>query len=495
MDKLTPRRVLFLEFNELTYSIIDPLIEKGILPNFARWKREGAWAEPDAVERPPYLDPWITWVTVHTGVDSKQHGAFVLEQDSDTIRAKRTWDYVVEAGKSIGVFGSISAYPPRPVPGFMVPGPFAPSDETYPAYIKPVQALNRKYTQVHQKNEAQDNWLQMVERGANLLSLGLKPATAAKIAAQLAYEKVDRSSTWKRASLQPLINYDFFETLYRRYRPDYATWHTNHCAHYMHHYWRAWDDSKFLSRASEEEKKHYGGAIEHGYRVADDLLGKFMKLADDDTILILKTSMGQQPYVKEAFADGKIAVRFKSFARFLELAGVEGGTDLVPTMIPQWNVRFRDPALRARAVERLNAVRAVGAVYDRGVSVEETNEILTVTPYGLAKREGEVRYFFDGTPGAKKEGYAIDELFAVDTPTPKEGYHHPAGVMMMWGRGVRPGQFIPDTTNLDVAPTVLSLLGIPVPSMMKGRVLGEAFDFELGKVPPRPREETSVAQA
>ena len=39
------KKVLFLEFNEITWSILDGLIAEGKTPNFERIKREGAWAE------------------------------------------------------------------------------------------------------------------------------------------------------------------------------------------------------------------------------------------------------------------------------------------------------------------------------------------------------------------------------------------------------------------------------------------------------------------
>src|SRR6185436_11114721 len=152
---MQPKKVLLIEFNEITSTVLDPMLAKGKLPNFARIMREGTWGQPEALERYPHLDPWVTWVTLHTGVDRSVHGATVLEQDQDTIKAKRTWDYVVEAGKSIGVFGSISAFPPRPVPGFMVPGPFAQNDDTYPAYLRPIQGLNRLHTRAHNKIEGE----------------------------------------------------------------------------------------------------------------------------------------------------------------------------------------------------------------------------------------------------------------------------------------------------------------------------------------------------
>lgn len=474
-NAIKPRKVLLLEFNEITRTIIDPMIAKGKLPNLQRLMREGAVAAPQSVDLPPDLDPWITWVTVHTGVDRSVHGATVLEQDSATITAKRTWEYAVDAGKSVGVFGTIGAYPPRPVPGFVVPGPFAPGSETFPKYLEPVQAINRRYTQVHHKNVQQDSKLAMIRQGINLVKLGLKPSTCATIAAQLVRERFEPHMHWKRVALQPLINYDFFEVAYRRYRPDFATWHTNHAAHFMHHYWRAMDDSKFLAPSPPDEKRNYGAAVEFGYELCDELLGRFMKLIDDDTVLVLASSMGQQPYVAELFPEGRIVVRFKDIHRVLEIVGVEGVTEVVPTMVPQWNVKIPDPAKRATARDRLRAAYVVGGTYPGAFTVEETGDILTISPAGLAKREGEVRYFFPDAPNADPKGYLIEELFAIDTPTPKQGMHHPTGLLMLWGNGIRPGVTITNTDNLDIAPTLLALMGVPVPAIMPGRVLSEAW--------------------
>lgn len=486
-----PRKVLFLEFNEITWTLIDPLIQRGKLPNLAKLRREGAWAAPESVDAPPHLDPWITWVTVHTGVDRSVHGATVLEQEDGTIKAKRTWQYAVDAGKTVGVFGSVSAYPPRPVPGFVVPGPFSPSSDTYPAYVEPVQALNRKYTQVHHKNSQADSLLDMAKMGVELLRLGLKPSTCLAIAAQLARERVEPHTHWKRVSLQPLINYDFFEALYRRYRPDFATWHTNHVAHYMHHYWRAMDDSKFSAQATPEEKRKYGAAVEYGYEVADMLLGRFMRLAGDDTTIVLASSMGQQPYIADLYPEGKIVVRFKDIRRVLDIIGAKGVAEVVPTMVPQWNVRIPDPVERARVKDLLARAQVTNAPRPEAFHLAEVESTITVTPYGLAKRVPGIRYSFPDAPNADPKGYAIEELFHVDAPTAKEGMHHPTGLLVLWGKGIRPGVEIKNTTNLDIAPTVLTLMGIPVPTLMKGRALGEAW----GEALPAGRDDRAAAQA
>ncbi|MCW7537519.1 hypothetical protein OOT46_06595 [Aquabacterium sp. A7-Y] len=469
-----PRKVLLLEFNEINWHVVDRLIAsrgESFLPNLSRLRREGAWGVQSAVERPPLLDPWITWVTLHTGVSQAVHGATVLEQKGETIRSKRTWHYVSEAGRKVGVFGSISAYPPEPVKGYMVPGPFAPGDETYPPRLQPVQAINRRYTQVHNKTTRPPGMLENVATGARLFGLGLKPSTCVRIAGQLARERVSPHLRWQRVSLQPRLNFDFFASLYRNERPDFATWHSNHAAHYMHHYWRAWDDSDFPVKSPPDEKRKYGEAVPYGYRVCDELLGRAMRLIDRDTVLVLASSMGQQPYISEKYREGKVVVRVKDIEALLKVLGREGVTEVVPTMVPQWNIHVPDAEARAALKARIEAARrSVAGVEEAAFAVEETEDCLTLTPLGLARPEQGVRYSFPQRAAGAQASYALEALFAADTPTVKQGMHHIDGMLAFYGAGIRPAQ-LPPCTNLDVAPTLLSLMGLPVPAVMEGRVI------------------------
>jgi hypothetical protein len=469
------RKVILLEFNEINWRIIDPLMGQGKLPEFARLRAEGVWGTPVAIEQPPHLDPWVTWVTLHTGVPQSEHGATILEQSSESIRAPRTWDYAIDAGKSVGVFGSISAYPPRPVPGFMVPGPFAPDDRTYPDFLRPMQALNRRYTRVHNKLSGDDSLLDMIKQGADLFSLGLRPATVARVAAQLATERVRPHLKWKRVSLQPRVNCDFFSWLYRRYKPEFATWHTNHAAHYMHHHWRAHDDAGFPVKSSDDERRKYGAAVRHGYEVCDEILGHFRNLAGDDTVLVVASSMGQQPYVSDVYEAGRVIVRFKDVQKVLDIVGARGVAEVIPIMQPQVNVRIPDANERARVRDLLRAARRAGGPHDGAMSLTETGDTLTLSPSGLRVGDSGVRYTFPGAPGADPAGYPLEALFAADTPTTKQGMHDPHGILMMVGPGIRKGVDLGPLSNLDVAPTLLSLMGVRVPPVMKGRVLAEAW--------------------
>ncbi len=492
------RKVLLLELNEINWQVVDRLVaQRGedYLPNFAHIRRAGAWARQVAVEKPPYLDPWITWVTLHSGVPREVHGAAVLEQNAASIAAPRMWDYAVAGGRSVGIFGSISAYPPREVPGFMVPGPFAPSDDTYPASLRPVQALNRLGTSEHIHAARPMTLVQMARLGIQLVRFGLRVSTVIRVSAQLLRERLSRSGHWRRVALQPVLNFDFFAHLYRKFKPDFATWHSNHAAHFMHHYWRAWDDTGFAVASTESERRRFGEALPHGYRLCDELIGRFLRLIDAQTVLVVASSMGQQPFVSERYAAGKIVVRFRDIQRILDIVGRDGIVDAVPTMVPQWNLCVPDPARRVALRARFEAVeRVVAGRTEKAISVEETADMLTITPLGLAEKPNGIRYHFNGCDRADASGYAMEDLFAADTPTVKQGMHHPDGMLVFIGSGIRPGVHLPDCTNLDVAPTLLRLMALPVPPSMPGRVLSEAWEQTAEPVANAVEATATVAQ-
>jgi hypothetical protein len=307
--------------------------------------------------------------------------------------------------------------------------------------------------------------------------MGLSLGTMAHVATQLVRERLQSGQRWRRVCLQPRLNFDIFASLYRKERPDYATWHSNHAAHFMHHYWRAWDDAVFPVKASAEERRQYGEAVPEGYRLCDELIGRAMQLLDQDTVLVVASSMGQQPFVSDRYKAGKVIVRIRDMDMLLAVVGRAGISDVVPTMVPQWNLRIDDPVCR-RAVQVAfeTAYRQRGpddgGPRESSFVVQETESILTVTPLGLTHEERDWQYFFPQAAGADAQGYPIESLMAIDAPTVKQGMHHIDGLLAFYGVGVRSGVQLPNCTNLDVAPTLLALMDVAVPAVMEGQVLG-----------------------
>jgi len=318
----------------------------------------------------------------------------------------------------------------------------------------------------------------MARLGAKLFGLGLSAGTAARVAAQLARERLDASSRWRRVALQPFVNFDFFSRLYRRHRPDFASFHTNHVAHYMHTYWKAMRPELFAAATSEEERRAHGGAVEHGYRTADELLRRMTALLDDETVLVVASSMGQKPFTER---ERKSIGQVRSLDRLLKILGVEGRAEALSTMSDQFNVYPDTDETCALVLERLGAAY----VETPARPMFYTTTVGRGVPVNLRLEkpiEEGARCFFPHSG----ESFLYEDLVYM-TGQVKSGCHDPRGMLILYGAGVPPGGRVAECDNLDLAPTVLALLGLPPAEGMTGRVLAEAFESEPAAAAP-PRE-------
>jgi predicted AlkP superfamily phosphohydrolase/phosphomutase len=72
----------------------------------------------------------------------------------------------------------------------------------------------------------------------------------------------------------------------------------------------------------------------------------------------------------------------------------------------------------------------------------------------------------------------------IEPSTGQTGHHHLVGVLGLRGPGVRSNLKLPEASILDVAPTILHYLGLPIPAHMDGRVLTAAFDDAFNAANP-----------
>ncbi|MGH9856075.1 MAG: hypothetical protein ACREBD_40075, partial [Blastocatellia bacterium] len=360
--------------------------------------------------------------------------------------------------------------PPQQVNGFYVPDTFAQDTSTYPASLEPIQELNLTYTRSIRLPSDHDGLWFKAQLGAKLLALGLGARTAMRVARQLAAERANPELRWRRVALQPMVNCDFFSGLYRRYQPHFATFHTNHVAHYMHTYWKAMAPEAFPQMTSADEVRIYGGAIEYGYAAADELLSRMLRLLDDSTTLVVASSMGQKPYIS-TLRDGKPISQLRSLDRLMEIVGLNGRARALSTMSDQFNLYPDTAATSAEATKILEAayVDEPGrAMFD----IHRVEDCLTVN----------LRFYEETTEGSRcvfphrrtDNTFRYSDLVYV-TGMVKSGCHDPKGIMILYGDGIRAGRSLAEINNLDIAPTLLTLMGLPIPEEMKGRALREAF--------------------
>lgn len=128
------KRVLVIGLDSATFDLIHPWAEAGYLPNLTKLMKAGSYA-PLASTLQPTTAP--AWVTCMTGVNQGKHGLYDFVQrksgsynlevtSSVHIRAPYLFEYVGQHEVKVVAVNIPYTYPPRPVNGVMIGGPFAP---------------------------------------------------------------------------------------------------------------------------------------------------------------------------------------------------------------------------------------------------------------------------------------------------------------------------------------------------------------------------------
>ncbi len=134
-DTSDRRKVVFVGIDGAAWNIINPMIENGLLPTFARLKREGCCGVLKSTEC--YVSP-PAWCTMMTGRIPERTGIYTfghwdrsrrefLPVQSTDILVPRVWDVVSNTGRKTGVINVPMTYPVTRVNGVLVSGLMTPT--------------------------------------------------------------------------------------------------------------------------------------------------------------------------------------------------------------------------------------------------------------------------------------------------------------------------------------------------------------------------------
>jgi len=147
LDRLKSKRkrVFVLGIDGTPHTLIERLLQRGDMPNLAGLVSEGSLVRYNSTL------PWVSsvaWSTYMTGVNAGKHGIYgFVERHPDTyktfiptsrhMQSETLWEYLGNLGKRVVVMNVPVTYPPRKVNGVLVSGFLAPSLEkaTYPPHI------------------------------------------------------------------------------------------------------------------------------------------------------------------------------------------------------------------------------------------------------------------------------------------------------------------------------------------------------------------------
>jgi hypothetical protein len=447
MKRRAANRLVVLEFNELTPSLMDRFIADGDLPTFKRFRNESRVFLTEAEERAPYLEPWIQWVTVHSGLNYQDHGIFNLNE-GHKLTAPRTWDVLSERGYRVWVCGSMNAHYEPGLNGCALPDPWCTKMQPHPEPLSLYFNFVQQHVLEHSNTKVPITKRQYLEFLSFMAQHGLSAYTIRAILAQLLEER--RADTrWKRAVLLDLLQYDVFRHYYRKMQPDFATFFLNSTAHFQHAYWD--------SMEPEEEQLQYREAIRFGYKQMDALLARIMAMVGPDTTLILCTALSQQAWVDHDTADGGSFYRPQDFERFKQAVGITKPCSSTPVMSEQFFLEFQSDADAEESARTLRAVR---------MGPEAAFEVRVDGPRVFAGCRIHTEIAPDARLCVGDRHIPFFDLF-YKLKTTKSGQHNPEGLFWIREPDRRHTVAANKVPLGSVAPTILQYFGVPTPAQMK----------------------------
>jgi hypothetical protein len=470
--------VILLEFNELTPSLMSRFIAEGRLPNFKRLYDESRVFTTDATEDVRHdkwlLNPWVQWVTLHTGVNAPAHGIKNLGE-AGKLTHKALTEVVSNARLPVLVHGTMNVRYGRDVTGVVVPDPWTTDVEPQPAELIPYYRFVQKNVREHTGGEEGLTAGEILAFVRFMVTHGLSLSTVLAIARQLASELTGRYG-WRRVAILDRIQWDVFRHYYKRIKPHFATFFLNSTAHLQHKFWRNMDPEPFTIKPNAREQAELQHAVVFGYEQMDALLGRFMRLAGKDTTLIFSTAISQQPCLIYEDSGGKTFYKSHDIDKVLRFAGLKEPYTYSAAMSDEFHLAFEDAATAARAALPLTSLSVEG---QPALRVSHQGKRLVC---GAITSQMPENASLESATGARVPFF---DMF-YQAGGLKSGMHHPDG--MLWIR-------LPDRSHAvarervpltAVAPTILRLLDVTPPASMQ-------TDDLLGLGPSREAEFVAAA--
>jgi predicted AlkP superfamily phosphohydrolase/phosphomutase len=458
------------------FELIDPWIREGKLPNIAKIKREGVWADMKSV-LPPVTSP--NWKSYATSKNPGKLGIFWWENIDWKNRKvyypvarknenKEIWDYLSESGMNVGVIGMPTTYPPKRVNGFLVSGYPDAEDKNFTYPVELEQELKKHSWRNHPQS--------MIDIDRN------------KACSEI-HEIID-------------MHFKMANILGQKYNVDFlmaAVFHSNILHHFL------WD--------SAETKK--------AWEIIDNHIGEFMNQGCDliimsdhgsnriEIVFNINSWLEEEDYLKLKFnfADVlyKLGINQQSLRTLASKLRIIG---LLRKVVPKRLVKEIPSAsgeiereVKTNKIDwQRSKVQASGQgpIYlnpennDNEMLKEEIKQKLEAlvdprTGKKIVEKVYRKEEIYKGKYLAEAPDLIMDQAKGVhipggigqkdifDSPQRWQAENKKTGLFMAYGPDIKGGGKIDNVSILDLAPTILHLMGIAVPDDVDGRVMKEIF--------------------
>ena len=513
------RKLVVIGLDGGSFSVIEPLIKEGNLPNIEKLIKEGV-SGPLLSTMPPVTGP--AWVSFMTGKSPGAHGLFdfvrpVADEyrrqivNYNDIKSETLWSILSGNDKRLGIINVPLTYPPPKVNGFLISGMLTPgieSEYTYPPSL--AEELEKKFGQY-----TLDIWWQ--HYGPDTIRTFLQVLMVCTDKRREVILHFMQNREW-----------DFFMAVFIG---------TDRIQHALWNFLVPTDGQK-LSKIEIEIRE----LIIQYYEKVDDIIGNIVDAIDGKANLMIMSDHGFGPL------KGKFCIN-----RWLEELGLLSydpvkikrfrlKTKIVPLLrqivkkADPLNLRKKLTARITKNPERMGAYSFLDCIdWSKTVAYAASNTEQGIyinlegrEPSGIVKpgkdwdeernlvinRLRDIRNpqtnerlvsriykrediysgpYVNNAPDIiffLKEGeYLADVqpmnyLFEKTSWKTGTGTHRMEGIFVGYGKDIKAGLRIGDAEIIDLAPTILNLMGVRIPDDMDGKVLTHIFTDDFLKDNP-----------
>jgi hypothetical protein len=292
MNKVVSKKVLILELNEFNVELLKTAVEKLRLPNFSQllqFKRY-EYISDDKVESYDGggLEPWIQWVSIHTGFPLSQHKIRNLGDVPDS-SVKQFWEVLEENNLTTGIWGVMSGRGPDNSSknvSFFLPDPWTISETATPKELNDFLELPRYIASNYYYLSP---WSILI-KGWKFAKIIFKNGLAGVVFLEL-LKLFPAILRFKFQYFIFSLFFDFISTkLFLKYKnkcqPDCCVLFINSIAHIQHHHW-------------VEEDKKITAPIAFGLEYIDKLFSDLLSRRGCNETIVLHNGLSQKSMANE----------------------------------------------------------------------------------------------------------------------------------------------------------------------------------------------------
>ena len=490
-----------------TWELLDGFMERGLLPNLKRLSEEGAKGELQTVVPPMTATAWTSFAT---GKGPGKHGiydwtepmanSYVYEPvDSTRVKSRTIFEIASDAGLRVSTVNLPLTFPAREINGVAVSGMLTPSVDTAgftwpPEFVDELKRVVPDYNIDTHLTESFDDVLPFCDRLESMIERRAK-----------LIEHLLESESW-----------DLHVTVWVEMD------RLQHCI------WQFIDPEH--PHYDAEGAAKYGERILGVYRLLDEKVGRMVELKGDDCDLIFISDHGFGPCRNKVFLNTWLAK--EGFLTFKEGDGGRARMNQVRGLMDKAGIDTRAVVAFARRAGLGGVLKSQGAALSRfaagidweqtkaychgtnsvrinlegreprgSVSVAEYREVAEELRRALLEMRDEAGEQVITEVHLREELYAGEEVDRASDVVISDhdhsvwfyysegeipdmlfepsgwasGNHKPNGIFLGHGPSFIQGS-VEGANIVDIAPTVLAILGLPLPDDQDGRVLHQALD-------------------